>query len=137
MSLKKQCEEVLKNVDHSSLGSVQNGIKQIQNLMSQYGSDPYIGTAISKLSQLKDEVGPLEEKQKEENKKNEENNENLPNEENQKEENQQESIDKKEDNKNEANNQTNQQTQQSQQNQNVSQEQSNQPEQASKCCILI
>lgn len=129
MSLKKQCEEVLKNVDHSSYASVNGAKEKILQLMAQQGSDPYIGTAISKVEELFNEANELKKNIKEDLK---------PPEDDKKDEIQEENIDKKE-NETEPE-QLNKQNQSNQQNTSNQPSQSKQPEQAdqkSRCCLLI
>lgn len=56
MSLQEQCEEILKNVDHTSFDSVEGAMEKMLDLIENNEKDPYIETAMKKTTELKDEA---------------------------------------------------------------------------------
>ena len=145
MTLQKQCEEVLKNIDHSSVDSIQESREKILKLLSKYGSDPYVGTAVFKVSELKEEADALIQKE-EEQKKNEIDNKNIITEMMEKTDNLENSNNENQERK--SNDEQNQQKQlnlpdQNQEknadipNQSNQSNETDQINQSSKCCLLI
>lgn len=136
MSFQKKCEEILKNVDHSSYDSVQGAMESILKMVGQYGTDPYLGTAISKIEGLREEANIL--KNKADNQPAEKNDENSE----KKQEIQEEKHEEKhEENaapkKDETENKPKQQNLSNESNQDNQSNPTEQTNQTSKCCLLL